>query len=300
MRRHAVRALIAGLALLPLPAAVPATGHQALHLGSFTWRLDAAGFGSFSGLEVSGDGRRFVTVSDKGARLVTGSFLRGDDGRIAGVRAGPIRRLAGREGAPLRGSWGDAEGLAVAPDGTLYVSFERHHRVWRFDSADARPEALRQHIDFTRLQNNSGLEALALGPDGALYTLAERSGALDRPFKVYRARPGARWRTAFRIPRRGAFLPVGADFGPDGRFYLLERRFAGLFGFASRVRSFALTASGIADERTLLVTPPGTHDNLEGLAVWRDAQGRIRLTMISDDNRGFPQRTEFVEYALPD
>ena len=32
--------------------------------------------------------------------------------------------------------------------------------------------------------------------------------------------------------------------------------------------------------------------------VWRDDLGRIRLTMVSDDNFRFFQRTEFVEYAL--
>lgn len=41
----------------------------------------------------------------------------------------------------------------------------------------------------------------------------------------------------------------------------------------------------------------GRHDNLEGLSVWRDAQG-LRLTMVSDDNFMFFQRTEFVEYRV--
>jgi hypothetical protein len=48
-----------------------------------------------------------------------------------------------------------------------------------------------------------------------------------------------------------------------------------------------------------LETVPRTHDNLEGIAVWRDAEGFIRLTMISDDNGRAPfQRTEFVEYRV--
>ena len=42
------------------------------------------------------------------------------------------------------------------------------------------------------------------------------------------------------------------------------------------------------------------HDNLEGLAVWRDDSGAIRLTMISDDNFNLLQRTELVEYAVPE
>ncbi len=38
------------------------------------------------------------------------------------------------------------------------------------------------------------------------------------------------------------------------------------------------------DDETLFDSTTGTYDNLEGLSVWRDAGGAIRLTMISDDN----------------
>jgi hypothetical protein len=43
----------------------------------------------------------------------------------------------------------------------------------------------------------------------------------------------------------------------------------------------------------------GQHDNLEGLSVWRDTKGTIRLTMIADDNFYFFQTTEIVEYGIP-
>ena len=47
-------------------------------------------------------------------------------------------------------------------------------------------------------------------------------------------------------------------------------------------------------------TEPGLHDNLEGLSVWRDPQGRLRATMVSDNNYLFIFRSEIVEYRLPD
>jgi hypothetical protein len=95
------------------------------------------------------------------------------------------------------------------------------------------------------------------------------------------------WTQPFTIPRDGAFLPVGADFGPDGRLYLLERDFRGLAGFAARVRAFAIGPDGPGPAETVLETDPGTHDNLEGLSVWRDGAGALRLTMVSDDNFQF-------------
>ena len=102
-----------------------------------------------------------------------------------------------------------------------------------------------------------------------------------------------------RIKGDAEFLPVGADFGPDGALYLLERDFTG-FGFRSRVRRFDITgpARGGAGE-ILLQSRARQFDNLEGLSVWRDEAGRIRLTMVSDDNFLFVQRTELVEYVLP-
>ena len=83
--------------------------------------------------------------------------------------------------------------------------------------------------------------------------------------------------------------------GPDGRLYVLERDFTGL-GFRSRLRRLNIDGSG---EEILLTTATGTHDNLEGLDVWADAEG-LRATMISDDNRYFFQETQFVDYRLPD
>jgi hypothetical protein len=91
---------------------------------------------------------------------------------------------------------------------------------------------------------------------------------------------------------------VDADFGPDGRFYLLERDLT-LLGFRSRLRRWDITAEGPGNEVTLFQTAAGTHDNLEGLSIWRDSTGGLRATMISDDNFLPLQRTELVEYALP-
>ncbi|MCP3972104.1 MAG: esterase-like activity of phytase family protein [Rhodobacteraceae bacterium] len=295
MRASPLFALIAaGLAVLALGGAAQPAG-EAEYLGTFVWTSRDKAFGGFSGLELADDGRAFVAISDKG-NITRGELLR-DGVRISGVRSGEIFELGDTDGGALDRYEGDSEGLAQRPDGRLYVSFEGIHRVWTYSHPASEGAWLPRHGDFKGMQDNSSLEALAIGPDGALYTLPERSGRMSRPFPVYRYKHGS-WGRPFSIPRRGEFLPVGADFGPDGRLYLLERHLNGIFGFLTRVRSFRVRGDRIDDERLVLETSTGTHDNLEGIALWRDKSGDIRLTMISDDNFRIFQRTEFVEYRI--
>jgi hypothetical protein len=267
------------------------------YLGSFRWTGADDRFGGFSGLELTADGVGFTALSDRGA-LVSGTFLRDAEGRITGLRCGALTLLRGESTGPLKAGRNDSEGLALAADGSLYISFERAARVLHYARRDGPAENLPLHKDFRRLQPNSALEALAIDSAGTLYTLPERSGDLTRPFPVYRFADG-QWDRDLSIPRSGTFLPVAADFGPDGRFYLLEREFRGLSGFASRLRRFDLTPAGFSEGEVLLQTPVGSHGNLEGMSIWRDGAGDLRATMISDDNFSFFLSTDIVEFRLP-
>jgi hypothetical protein len=258
--------------------------------------MDADGFGGFSGIEVSADGTGFVAVTDRGS-WTRGTFRRDAEGRIVAIEAAAVEKLKGRGEAPLKPFRTDAEGLAMADDGTLYVSFEGAARILRYPSFGGSAEILRGPAEFRALSVNGSLEALAVDAKGRLYTLPEETARGTEPFPVFVHDPATGWSQPFDLPRDGAFLPVGADFGPDGRLFVLERQFLGLAGFASRVRAFL--PQDPAAVVTLLETAPGVHGNLEGLAVWTDAAGDIRLTMIADDNFEFFLSTEIVEYRLP-
>lgn len=297
MRKRARLALIAGImALAGATVAAPGDGPARLD-AELTWTVDDPRFGGLSGLELTEDGTRFIALSDKGL-FVTGTLQR-SEGRLSGVSDVTLRPLKDIRPTPDGEIWFDAEGLALRPDGRIYVSFEGVSRIWRYQSPASRATRLPRHPDFEYMRPNGALEALAIDAAGRLFTLPERPGHRGWPFPVYVFDHGI-WLRPFALPRRGRFLPVGADFGPDGRFYLLERDFRGIRGFATRVRRFTLGPNGPTGEETLLETRPGRFDNLEGLSVWRDAQGRTRLTMISDDNFKSFQRTEFVEFLLPE
>ncbi|WP_246098714.1 esterase-like activity of phytase family protein [Paracoccus laeviglucosivorans] len=269
---------------------------QVEYVGTHIWHMPHEDFGGFSAIEIEDDGTRFTALSDR-ATMRWGRIERGDDGRIAKMVPEGHTRLKDSRGRALKPGWvGDSEGIAIGKDGKIWVSFEGLTRVARYDTHTSNATPLPRPQEFKKMQRNSSLEALAITDDGTLLTLPERSGALGTPFPVWRFRDG-KWDQPFSIPRSGDWLAVGADMGPDGRFYLLERDFLGLLGFRTRVRRFDLGPDGFSNEQILLSSYPLQYDNLEGISVWEDEQG-IRLTMISDDNFSRLQRTELVEYRV--
>ena len=298
MRKRAFLAVTAGLVLIAgLEGSASPTPPPGF-LDAFHWKMDAPHFGGFSGLEVSKNGRDITVLSDRGA-YTTGQISRDGTGRIVAISIKAVQLLQGADGKPLKPDFSDSEGIAVAADGSVYVSFEGHARVLHYAKLGGPAQNLPSPRDFKAMQKNSALEALAIDAAGTLYTLPERSGAVDKPFPVYRFK-GGKWDKRLKIPRAGGYLAVGADFGPDGKFYLLERDFRGLAGFSSRLRRFTLGAKGFDKGETLLETPVGLYDNLEGVAIWRDAAGHLTATMVSDDNFKFFLRSQIVEYQLPD
>lgn len=269
---------------------------KARYLDSFPWYDPANWFGGISALEMAPDGRSMTLLSDRGMYF-TADLTRTDAG-ISDAKITYFARIRSSQDKILVGMTGDSEGLAVAPNGTTYVAFEGVHRVARFNRGNNTTSVLLHPDAFKKMANNGSFEALAVDARGRLYTMPENGLTTEGRIPVYRWN-GRRWSQPFTLPKSRDFLPVGADFGPDGRFYLLERA-TGFLGFRTQMRRWDLSSGTPRDGTILLRTRSGTHDNLEGISVWRDAEGQLRATMVSDDNFLILQQTELVEYALPD
>ncbi|WP_424991065.1 esterase-like activity of phytase family protein [Fluviibacterium sp. S390] len=286
---------LAAAALLPAVAPVPQG--VLIPVGELVLSMPSEPrFGGLSALELDQDGNAFISLSDRA--VMFRGVLQREGGKLSGASVTPAIDLTDTKGRTRISQGADTEGLAQVPGGVLYYSSEAKHTVGILDADTGVTRDLPPGDWLEVLQENSGFEALALDPRNRPIAIPERSGEWERPFPVFRFE-NKRWTVPYTLRRDGKFLPVGADLGPDGRLYLLERHYVPILGFASRIRSFAFTADGLADEQLLLETFFGTHDNLEGLAVWEDRAGDIHLTMVSDDNFRSVQRTEIVEYRLP-
>ncbi len=265
-------------------------GEGVTHMGTVEWASEEVI--GVSGLDISADGLRFSAVADRGW------FLRGQlkrkDGELSGVEVNRILPLLSGDGHPVSArrteDQADAEGLAVAEDGSFWVSFERWAHVSRYASPSAAAEWIEDHPDFARMRDNRQLEALALHPDGGLYTFPENP--LSGSFPVYVLRD-ATWEIVGQIDPSDRFAVVGADFGEDGTLYLLERKLVVGLWWQNRLRRFEPGTFGTGE--VLWTSNRGEFGNLEGISLWSAPDG-LRILLVSDNNgrRGVP--TQFVEF----
>lgn len=251
-------------------------------------------FGGFSAIDMAPDGASAVLLSDRGWWLHP-QIRRDSDGVITGIARWRLRPLLGAKGVPLPRPARDSEGLARLPDGRICVSFEGLPRVSCYEAPDGPAQSFPRPEAFTGLPANRGLEALAADDRSYLFAIPERAVNRGEPAPVY-VWDAQDWAVRLTLPPQGRLYPVGADIY-ENHLYVLYRGI-GFVGFRSRL--IRLPLSGGAPE-ILLDTPTGTHDNLEGVSLWRNLAGQIIATMISDDNQKRRlQRTEIVEYRLPE
>lgn len=270
-------------------------------------------FGGISGFKISADGTHFVSVSDQG-HWITGDLTYGADGNLVGVanvRAAPILDA---DGKPLEGKTeADSEGLAFADpydlNGDAFVSFERDHRILRFDFANDGVTARGMPVDappgLKTLGNNEGLEALAMLADGKLAAISEQgpqSENADSP--AWEIDPaGGTPPVAFTVKRVPPYAMTDATLLPDGRLLTLERRFSSLTGPGAELRVFdtATFQEGATVDGKLVATLFGgvTVDNMEGVATRKTADGKTLIYIVSDDNFQRPlQRTLIMMFEL--
>jgi hypothetical protein len=264
-------------------------------------------FGGISAIHVEADGSHFLSVTDNG------SWLRGrivyDNGKPAGIADAEMAPILGPDGKPLAArGWFDAESLAVSK-GTLYVGIERVEKIVRFDYArgglTARGQPIKVPDDFKSFTFNKSLECLAVPPPGApfagqLIAVTERSLDAEGNHRSY-ILDGDRV-TRFSVKRSDDFDVSDCTVLPPADLLLLERSYSITRGVAMRIRRIPLASikpDALVDGKPLIVADLAFQiDNMEGIAVHRNAAGETILTLISDDNFSVIQRNLLLQFAL--
>lgn len=266
----------------------------AFEISDFRWRAeDVQEFGGFSGLEISKDGRRLTALTDR-SHVFDAAIMR-DGAAIIRVEDLSIRRLISHMDVWLDTINSDTEALAGDVDGLMYLSSEGRTSVYSLLPTTNEVVWIETGGVFRELPGNQGIEAMAIDPQGRLYAIPEALRRAGGTIPVF-VWDNGNWSEAYQIPQVPGFDPVGADFGPDGKLYLLERRYSRILGVANQIRRIDLLNLTIAPE-VLLRTRFLDYGNLEGLAVWQSGDD-IRVTTISDNNFWFFLPTRIVEFQL--
>lgn len=285
------------------------------YIGGFEVKGDRREVGGLSGLVISDAGRGFLSLSDDGF-MVQARIDRDTRGRPVGLSSASIRRLQTPKGPlPLNKLLSDTESIDIyAGDGGRpfgIVSFEQKPTVMigqlGIDGFVGPLTAISLPKEVSRLQANRGLESVAALPAGndlggrfiILAEEAERGASTsNQPGWVI----GGKAPFGFRVHRLGDYDLTDAKVGADGRLYVLERSFSFLTGIRCRIRAFRLAdirPGAVIDGDTLMEASLSEEiDNMEGLSIWKTAGGETRISLISDDNHAFIQRTLYLEFRL--
>ncbi|MEP4563216.1 MAG: esterase-like activity of phytase family protein [Nitratireductor sp.] len=274
-----------------------------LELGSGSWN-----FGAMSAIRFLEPGQRFVGVTDTGFWYF-GRLVRVEAGRPSGFADFTLQQMVDDKGDVIGRKWTtDAEGLAVRGDEAT-VGFERAHRISVFRLTPKDMKGPLGDLDFLvpahELRRNRGFETVLYAPAdgphaGARIVISEKS--LDRNGDIFAAILEGPTSGIFTVRRSGDFDITDGAFLPGGDLLLLERSYSVAKGVAIRLKRIDGDSIGkgkVADGPVLLEADMGYQiDNMEGLDVWRRADGAVMVSLISDDNHSILQRNLYLEFRL--
>jgi len=266
-------------------------------------------FGGISAIHLEPDGAHFLAATDRG------SWLKGrivyQDGRPTGIADVEIAPILGSDGKPLAAQgWYDVESLTER-DGLFYVGIERVERIVRFDirkdGLAARGEPIPVPADFKSFKKNKSLECLTAVPKGAAHAgelIAVTEESLDAAgnFRAFLLPVDGGDATRFSVKRSDDFDVSDCTILPPGDLVILERHYSPVRGVAMRIRRLPLKAIApgrLVDGTRLIEADLGYQiDNMEGIAVHRNAAGQTVLTLLSDDNFSVLQRNLLLQFTL--
>jgi len=260
-------------------------------------------FGGLSGIDMLPGGREAVIVSDLG--YLMRAKLEYQAGLLTGIAIPHMTPAL--PGISLKRK--DVEDVAIGNNGEIFVTLERNKKqiaVRKFrDNALGRPRLQALPGAGSKLGFNKGLESIALIPAGSVH--AGRMLAIAERPKNRSGNAIPCWIIGVgtcSIEKRDGFEITSARFLPNRDLLILERRLAPGLDLAARLRRIPAHRFGgnemMNGEVIMEADLSMQIDNMEGLAVHQDDNGSTIITLVSDDNLNFFQRTLILQFALLD
>jgi hypothetical protein len=193
---------------------------------------------------------------------------------------------------------------------TLALNAEKIIRFnYRRDGFMARGESIPVPADFKTFTYNKSLECLAAPSKGSpladdLIVVTEHS--LDeagnlRSFVFENGQIADRI-MRFSVKRSDDFDVSDCTILPPNDLLILERRYSLILGVAMRIRRISLAdirEGALVDGKSLIEADLSYQiDNMEGIAVNRNAHGETIITLVSDDNFSIFQRNLLLQFTL--
>lgn len=265
------------------------------HLGTLRLTSPDGNFGGISGLIVAEDGSRFLAITDSSHWLTGKLTYRGT--KLVGATGTEIAPLLDKDGKPMSGKEGDAEGLTGSLDGDVYISFEGNHRLWRYAFGThgllAKPTSVAVPADLANAPRNGGLEAITLLKDGRILGITETyyNDAGDSS-RAWLWNLKTKTFESLVIHRRMPFDVTDVRQLDSGDILTLERRFSRTGGIGFSMRQF--TAPQLKQNAKLdgeVIADAGMNfniDNMEALSVRTGSNGETLIYLASDDNFNAP------------
>jgi len=274
--------------------------------GGFAMTSAKKNFGGLSGLHIDRDGRRLLAVTDTGYWL-TASLQYDALGNLSGIDKVKMSKLRDPSGKKISGKKkADSEAIELIAGG-LVISFERNHRLWRYQPEDGSPKGPAAEIPVPAqvkdAPGNGGLEAITELADGRLLIVTEGWRDNDDSLRGWlRVGKGADadWSTVSYATTED-FLPTDFARLPSGDLLALERRYTPVTGPAARlqiVKAGDIHANTVIRGREIAqIWLPLTVDNMEGVAVVIRGDETF-IYLVSDDNFSSFQRSLLLMFKL--
>ena len=270
------------------------------------WRLEQVNYlnidrnekdyGGFSGLLISNEGTEALVVTDKSFFFVL-ELRRDENDILTGYSVIRKGRILSSKGEHLNGRNTDSESIVIDENNNYYISFESNHRIMMHAEVEGKGVFVPKHPMFRKLSVNKGIEALAIDADNRLIAIPEKPplGISDIP--IFRLQ-NDKWEIIKHVKINDNFLVTDAEILPEGLLLILERKFSWTQGFKTRFRLISLDKFDNTEPITVFTSTANQFDNLEGLTLWRDKTGEMRILTVSDDNFHPLQQSEIREFFL--